>query len=348
LSEVSVKFKLGEYFRPGSHKIAISVPELVQQTNEFSTKNRPGCNPKLTGSNPRSLFLNYNVKCNLKTSDPAGHDVKVRFDLSSVTDETSAKNLDVEASCTCAAFLYWGAQWNLNQRDALEGEPRPLLTAPTERLDLRNHFLICKHCKAVFERILPSVQHNIVNIIRQRNVQEHKKRQKEKGIPGAPDKLLRRKKKEETPPSPVSGPHPPSDHVVKRDEPATPEERAKTPVLDEDKVDVPTPVAPAPLAPMPMIKDLDEKKKPETVSRTAPAAAPPQPTPNNVPATATPGQVRDNSAPAAALPPQLKPQKTLPRLNPRDNERLKQLQKQDQIRRHRETQQRLRNNPGRR
>ena len=53
-----------------------------------------------------------------------------------------------------------------HQRDGLLGEPRPLLQAPTERLDLRSNYVICKHCKAVFERILPSVQHNINNITR--------------------------------------------------------------------------------------------------------------------------------------------------------------------------------------
>ena len=334
MAEVTVTFKLGEYFRPGSHKIAISVPELVQQTNDFSTKNRPGCNPKLTGSNPRSLFLNYNVKCNLKTSDPAGHDVKVRFDLSNVTDETSAKNLDVEASCSCPAFLYWGAQWNLHQRDALEGEARPLLTAPTERLDLRNRFLICKHCKSVFERILPSVQHNIVNIVRKRNVEETKKRKQQTGEPETPKKLVQRKKKEPalevsapaSPARPSEEVHPPSDHVVKRDTPATEEERQKMPKLDENKIDAPTP-EPQPVktvTPVPEIEDLEEPPTP---------AAPPPPT-------------RDSNAPAAAPPPSLTPQKNLPRIGPRDNDRLKQLQKQDQMRRQRETQQRLRNNPG--
>jgi hypothetical protein len=70
--------------------------------------------------------------------------------------------------------LYWGAQWNLHQRDGLLGEPRPELVAPTERLDLRKQFVICKHCKAVLERILPSVQHNIQNIIREKTVQKNK------------------------------------------------------------------------------------------------------------------------------------------------------------------------------
>jgi hypothetical protein len=175
MSEIFVKFTLGQYLKPNSHKIALSLPELVSQTNSFSIKNRPGCTPTLIGSKPKELYLKYNVKCNLKTSNPAGHTVQVRFDLSKVNQSLKATDLDIKVSCSCEAFLYWGGQWNLNQRDALEGQPRPELVAPTERLDLRQNFVICKHCKAVFERILPSVQHNINNIIREKTVEEKKK-----------------------------------------------------------------------------------------------------------------------------------------------------------------------------
>ncbi len=83
----------------------------------------------------------------------------------------------MQLNCSCPAFLYWGAQWNLHQRDGLLGEPRPELVAPTERLDLRKQFVICKHCKAVLERILPSVQHNIQNIIREKTVKKNKEQQ---------------------------------------------------------------------------------------------------------------------------------------------------------------------------
>jgi hypothetical protein len=181
---IYISAKLSQWLDPSTHKVAISLPEIVQQTNQFSVKNRPGCNPALLDSNPQDLFLHYNVKCNLPDSDPAGHDVRVHFDVDKVEETNQAKDLDVRCSCTCPAFLYWGAQWNLHQRDGLEGEPRPLLVAPTERLDLRSHFVICKHCKAVMERILPAVQHNIVNILREKEVAEKKKQQEE-----APEKL---------------------------------------------------------------------------------------------------------------------------------------------------------------
>ena len=175
---VYITVKLSQLLDSKTHKIAISLPELVQQTNSFSVKNRPGCAPQLLDSNPQDLYLHYNVKCNLSTSDPAGHDVRVHFDVSKVEKEQKSKDLDVRVSCSCPAFLYWGAQWNLHQRDGLEGTPRPELTAPTERLDLRSHFVICKHCKAVMERVLPSVQHNVVNLLREKEMEEIKERKK--------------------------------------------------------------------------------------------------------------------------------------------------------------------------
>ncbi len=155
-------------------KTAIALPDLVRQTNSFSKKYRGGCQPRLLDSNPKALFLHYNVKCQKEDSDPAGHDVRVQFDVTKVQESQKAKDLDVQVQCSCPAFLYWGAQWNLHQRDGLLGPARPALQAPKERLDLRGNYVICKHIHAVFERILPSVQHNILNILRKRRVEEYK------------------------------------------------------------------------------------------------------------------------------------------------------------------------------
>jgi hypothetical protein len=266
-SNIEIRFQLGDYLRPGSHKLALSVPELKQQTNEFSIKNQGGCAPALTGSNPKDLFLHYNVKCKLKTSDPAGHDVRVHFDLSQVVDETTAKSLDVACSCTCPAFLYWGAQWNLHERDALEGTPRPRLTAPQERMDLRGHFVICKHCKVVFDRILPSVQHNIIKVLRSRDVAERSK------TPQAPKPRLDReqnKMRQRQDKQQVMEPEKqkvkdeladaverrePEPAVVKRDEPATPEEK--------QRVDTVTPVEETPAPEISLEAPAQESEEPE-------------------------------------------------------------------------------------
>lgn len=158
-------------------KQAIALPDLLRLTNRFSIKNRPGCAPTLLESSPADLYLEYNVTCTLANSDPNGHTVKVQFDTSQVKPGSKAQDLDIRLSCSCPAWLYWGAQWWAYQQGYLEGQPRPKLQPPTKELDLRNGFKICKHCKAVSERILPSVQHNIVKILRERDIEQHRQRQ---------------------------------------------------------------------------------------------------------------------------------------------------------------------------
>jgi hypothetical protein len=342
--DIKVRFKLVDYFRQMGHKVAISLPDLVAQTNGFSVKNRPGCDPALLKSNPKELFLAYNVTCHLEDSDPNGHDVKVHFDLSQVTDASTAKNLDVAVSCSCPAFLYWGGQWNSYQRDALEGEPRPLLTAPTERLDLRDQFVICKHIKAVSERILPSVQHNVVKIIRQRKVEE----EKAKGVYQNPalqrrqeemkkrqeqrrqkEQDLRNKKKKKAPTDDVRTQleQEPPDDVVQRDTPATPEEKQRVPVLPkQDTTPLPvdtTPDTPPEETPVPSTEDLEDEGRP--------------------------AQLPLKSKPPKGLTPQ-----RIPTMNKNDRAQMTRLlqdekkrqMREEQKRRNRETQQRLRNNPG--
>lgn len=180
---------------PPFTKVAISLPELIRQTNAFSVKRRAGCEAKLISSKPKELYIAYKVTCHENYSDPKGHDVQVQFDLSQVEKTQDARQIDVRVSCSCPAFLYWGAQWNLHQRDGLHGEARPLLQAPTERLDLRGNFVICKHVKTVFERILPAIQHNIQNIVRKRQVEMNKKRLEEE-IPTEKGKRLQDRQEE--------------------------------------------------------------------------------------------------------------------------------------------------------
>lgn len=320
---IEVRFKLGDYFRKGSHKIALALPELVGQTNSFSIKNRPGCAPTLEGSNPKELFLAYNVKCHLPNSDPNGHDVKIRFDVSQVHDATTAKNLDVAVNCSCPAFLYWGGQWNSHQRDALEGEPRPLLTAPTERLDLREGFVICKHIKAVSERILPSVQHNIVKILRQRDIELNKGKEKESPRLTERQREMRERQKKK----PVQkqknqdvrkqlekGLAERENDVVKRDTPATPEEQQRIPKLPPEAV-------PAPAAhEQHLERDLQEIPEIEELNSEAEQQPAPPPPPANPP----------------------KPQTKMPAPTQQDREQMKRLQREEQQRQQRLQEQRLR------
>jgi SWIM zinc finger len=227
-------YKVGLTPRDNASKTAVSLPQLVQQTNAFSTKYRGGCVPVLQKSSPKDLELQYRVTCHKEDSDPNGHETRVKFDVSKIQEDQNANDLDVQCSCSCPAFLYWGAQWNLHQRDGLLGEPRPLLQAPTERLDLRSNYVICKHCKAVFERILPSVQHNIDNINRKKEV-EKKKQEME----GQPPPTIRRQPGKQAPMPSMEDIEElreaekdrmlEQEGIVERAEPATNEERQRVP-----------------------------------------------------------------------------------------------------------------------
>jgi len=222
-------------------KTAISLPDLIQQTNAFSTKHRPGCVPALEKSDPKNLSLQYRVTChNEDYNDPNGHETRVQFDVSKIKEDQNANELDVQCSCSCPAFLYWGAQWNLHQRDGLLGQPRPLLQAPTERLDLRSNFVLCKHCKAVFERILPSVQHNINNIERAKKVEEAKKRREEEGAPPPTIHRPPDKKKPNVAPEDIEDMARAEtqrlmeqEGVIERETPATADERKRVPTLEK-------------------------------------------------------------------------------------------------------------------
>jgi len=280
--------------RPPYTKVAISLPELIRQTNAFSVKRRAGCNPTLKKSRPKDLYLEYKVVCHENYSDPAGHDVQVQFDLSQVEKTQDAKRLDVRCSCSCPAFLYWGAQWTLHQRDGLQGQPRPLLQAPTQRLDLRNNFVICKHVKAVFERILPAVQHNIVNIVREREVRQQRERmeqkpptEKGKRLKERQEELWRKKqiekivrtKDEEKQKAMI-------DELVEREGKRLQEEEA--PPVPPAPAPAPPPATPAP-APAPPAAGPEEAK---VIKRDEPATARP-PAPPPAPAAPAQPSLRD-------------------------------------------------------
>jgi hypothetical protein len=162
-----------------NYKIAINIRELTSLTNSFSLKYTSGCTPSLVKSYPKELSMQYRVVCTKADSDPAGHEVRIKLDVAAITKDTKLTDLNVRVSCTCPAFLYWGAQWNINQKDGLEGDPRPLLQAPTEKLDKRNGYLICKHVKVVADRIIPSVSRVINGVTRRLRHEEFKQQQEQ-------------------------------------------------------------------------------------------------------------------------------------------------------------------------
>lgn len=160
-------------------KVAINLRELTTLTNNFSLKYVQGCEAHLIKSNPKLLAMEYNVVCHKQDSDPSGHLVRIQFDLSNLTKDSTFNDINVKCSCGCPAFLWWGAQWNLHQEEALEGTPRPLLQAPTKDLARRQGYLICKHVKVVADRILPSATRVLNDMVRRLQVEDYKRQEEE-------------------------------------------------------------------------------------------------------------------------------------------------------------------------
>jgi hypothetical protein len=164
---------LGVHRGQGRYKLAFSLNELVALTSEFSTKKAPNCLASVTRTDTKAFLLTYRVVCKESYSDPRGHKVSIKFDPTKIDSESTVDNLDVRVQCSCPAFLYWGAQWNLFDGDALYGTPRPMLQPPTE--GKRFQFVICKHIKVVSDRITPV----IARLLERYRDDDAKKKQKE-------------------------------------------------------------------------------------------------------------------------------------------------------------------------
>lgn len=216
------------------YKIAISIKDLVNQSNDFSKKYVGGCTPTLIKSEPKKLFMQYRVVCKKADSDPRGHEVRIQFDISKVTTTSNINNLDVKCSCSCPAYLYWGAQWNSHQQDALEGPARPLLQAPTEQLDKRNGYMVCKHIHVVAKRIAPAIS-NVVNRIKERLILERLHQTQEEEIEAQQEEIKKMQETKAKPPAkakPPVKPKPKKPSVEHKDMGQSRPTRSRPGVLD--------------------------------------------------------------------------------------------------------------------
>lgn len=157
------------------YKVALTIRELTSLTNDFSRKYVGGCAATLVKSYPKELSWQYRVVCSKADSNPAGHEVRIKLDISQVTSKATLNDLQVRCSCSCPAFLYWGAQWHLHQEQALEGQARPLLQAPTERLDLRANYLVCKHVQVAVKQVIPGITRVLNGLTRNLKLDEIRK-----------------------------------------------------------------------------------------------------------------------------------------------------------------------------
>jgi len=126
--------------------------------------------------------ITYRVFGKESYSDPRGHLVKMRFLPDPETQDVN--DLEVEVSCDCGAFVFWGAQYNVKQRTALErdiywtdrnGRTSLDQSAPTEP---EHNYVICKHIFAAAQRCASLIK---------RHLEMHKRDEELKNNPPAPE-----------------------------------------------------------------------------------------------------------------------------------------------------------------
>lgn len=131
---------------------AISLDELISSKSKLN-KNSLNCRTgtvKTPGQSDQTYV--YNVVCSEKDSKKGGHRVSIEIqgDPTQVEDK---KELEVKVNCTCPAFVYQGAEYNLHKQDALLGTARGNLQAPKVRDPVRVNYG-CKHIFASIRRLL--------------------------------------------------------------------------------------------------------------------------------------------------------------------------------------------------
>lgn len=263
--------------RTGSHKVAFSIRELVGLTSDFSLKHAtPDCTARVIRTEQTKFLFVYNVTCKESYSDPKGHTVRLKFDLKRLKETGSVDDLDVRVSCSCPAFLYWGAQWNLSTGDALYGAPRDKFQAPTD--PERYKFVICKHVKIVSDRVTPVLERMLSGYRdkKDRALQEEKDKQVQV-VKQRQDLEVEKKKQELTPkeqeaPTDEQTPITPKPRVEPQDDLDAMPDDLTTIGLPPKPVEAPEPLPQAPKRKVKPKGPIEPKQKaPEPEKPAAPA-----------------------------------------------------------------------------
>lgn len=244
--------------RRGSHKVAFSIRELVGLTSDFSLKHAtPDCTARVIRTEQSKFLFVYNVTCQESYSDPRGHTVRMKFDLKRLKATGSVDDLDVRVSCSCPAFLYWGAQWNLATGDALYGAPRDKFQAPTD--PERYKFVICKHVKIVSDRITPALERMLAGYRTKQDRATQEEKDKQVQVVKQQQDLDVEKKKQELTPKEQGAPTSEKTPITPKPRPAEPQDDLDAMPDDLTTLGLPPKAEPAPEPP----KAPKRKVKPE-------------------------------------------------------------------------------------
>lgn len=115
-------------------RIAMTIPEILSQTDKKILGRARGVNPTLKGQEGK--VVSYAIK------GSKDYQVDVEF-----------KGNHVKVRCSCDAFVFQGSEYHANKQKFLYGKARGNLAEPTKR-DPEGKNLVCKHIVSVFDQIL--------------------------------------------------------------------------------------------------------------------------------------------------------------------------------------------------
>ena len=150
----------------------VTLRDLLHATSSTkSNANEASVTTSFVGMNKNKglWHITYRAFGGMKDSDPRGHLVKMRFLPDPETEDIN--ELEVEVSCDCGAFVFWGAQYNVKQMNALERniswEGRDGIktldqSAPTDNDPHPRNYVVCKHIAKVAERAAALMKRHLV------------------------------------------------------------------------------------------------------------------------------------------------------------------------------------------
>lgn len=138
-------------------KTAKSINELLKETSNFSIQygNRVVVrgNVYKEDKNKKTHLWEFSVRGFKKESNPNGHTVRLLLNKEDTKDtqEKDIRNYNIQMSCTCPFWQYWGPEYNANREEYLLGLPQGNLGADRGWNDPQRRHKICKHVWAAIQ-----------------------------------------------------------------------------------------------------------------------------------------------------------------------------------------------------
>jgi len=136
------------------YKVCVTVRELLSRTTRAVEQKTRGCGVGLIRQGRGRYTWSALVSC-AETYSRGPYEVRVRVPKRAWPKPGETKTLletDVEVSCNCPAWLYWGSAYNAEQEQYRERRS-PTGVEPPDIRDPMRERLVCKHAYLVLDKM---------------------------------------------------------------------------------------------------------------------------------------------------------------------------------------------------